>query len=163
MSKDYRNNLLALIHIAKKDLNMPRDAYEELVQRVSSRDGLKGSTSCKNLGNNQLVNVLNELKSKGWQKQNKEKTVKRTFTKTSTNSQTRYLYRLFNMLYEYRVIHQEPKTACTSWCKKYFGVDKPEWLNTDIDLAINRAKQWGMRVAQEREDDEMYDNFKEAS
>lgn len=62
MKKPTRNQRLAAIHVAKKTLGLDDDTYRDLLAQVT------GERSAKQLGDEQLIDVLKRLESLGFTK-----------------------------------------------------------------------------------------------
>ena len=53
-----RKQMLAKIHVAKKQLGLDDDTYRDFLQGVTERDGEGGKRSCKEMDESDLHNVL---------------------------------------------------------------------------------------------------------
>lgn len=123
-------DMLAKIHIAKKDLALDDDAYRGLLQRVA------GVGSARDLSDRQADSVIAELKRLGW----KPKAATRA---PSQRADLRKLYALWGAL------HAGPldRDALRSWVAARFKVSAPEFLKPDQTReAIEQLKAWQKRV-----------------
>ncbi|MFC5393132.1 phage protein GemA/Gp16 family protein [Bosea vestrisii] len=123
-------DMLAKIHIARKDLALDDDAYRGLLQRVA------GVGSARDLSDRQADSVIAELKRLGW----KPKAATRA---PSQRADLRKLYALWGAL------HAGPldRDALRRWVAARFKVSAPEFLKPDQTReAIEQLKAWQKRV-----------------
>ncbi len=123
-------DMLAKIHIARKDLALDEDAYRGLLRRVA------GVASSRDLSDRQADAVITELKRLGW----KPKAATRALAQ---RPDLRKLYALWGAL------HAGPldRDALRSWVAARFRVSAPEFLKPhQIREAIEQLKAWQKRV-----------------
>ncbi|MXV43931.1 DUF1018 domain-containing protein [Saccharibacter sp. 17.LH.SD] len=66
-SRQDQKRLLALVHIAKKDLALEDESYRSLLHRIAGQNSARGMTE------KQLNDVLAEFKRLGWEKSPRKK------------------------------------------------------------------------------------------
>lgn len=124
-------DMLAKIHIARKDLALDEDAYRGLLQRVA------GVGSARDLSDRQADAVIAELKRLGWKP-------KASARPPAQRADLRKLYALWG------AIHAGPldRQALRAWVKsRRFGVSAPEFLRPEQTReAIEQLKAWQKRV-----------------
>ena len=140
MSADVRKNLIAIVHIAKKDLSLHDESYRAILQRAT------GERSCKDCNVPQLGQALDALRRfavssgqrDGWRKPSKRK-------------QVRLIFALWWELGRGGKL----RTPMTEWngCLRKFvmretGVEDPEWLPPELaSKVITILKNWNRRPA----------------
>jgi phage gp16-like protein len=123
-------DMLAKIHIARKDLALDEDAYRGLLQRVA------GVASARDLTDRQADAVIAELKRLGW-----KPTV--SARPPAARADLRKVYALWGAL------HAGPlnRDALRQWVRNRFGVSAPEFLKpAQAREAIEQLKAWQKRV-----------------
>lgn len=134
-----RQNALAKIHIAKKDLCLDDDTYREVLQRLC------GVASAKELTDRQLGRVLAEFRRLGWKpKAPKPQTVSLRLP------QLRKINLLWSRLLEsgaIRAVGTAGRSPLLSFVEKQTGVARLEWLSVaQAGQIIEALKAWGKRV-----------------
>lgn len=134
--KSFRQNNLAKIHIAKKDLAMDDDTYQLLLER------LFGVSSAKGLSDRQQGKLLGELRRLGW----RPKPAKATVVPLRL-PQLRKIRLLWMRLIEAGALRSIEDSALTTFVKKQVGVERLEWLSVaQASQIIEALKAWGRRV-----------------
>ncbi len=123
VTKDSRASLLAKLHIAKKELGLDDDLYRSMLERVT------GKRSAAKLSIKELVSMVEEMKSKGWQA-----TTKPTYgRKPVVCPDGRALLRKIEALL---ADDKKPWSYAEGIAKRMFGVEKLEWCNAEQLRAI---------------------------
>jgi len=139
LPEDLRRNLLAKIHIAKKQLGLEEDAYRSLLKQVT------GKESAKDLKAGELVKVLEEFGSLGFRVQGKPspQTSPRgrgSQTKGKLSPQTRdknplektqvdKIRALWIEGYQVGVIKNRYEEGLNGFVRRMFKVERVEWLS----------------------------------
>jgi hypothetical protein len=141
-----RKRLIAMIHIAKKDLGLNREEYEAVLE------GATGETSCTKLNPQQLWEVLRSFENLGWKRkikrttQRQGKAVVRRFDPKNNDPRLSKIWKLWYLLAD-AGITQRSAGALNKFIKRQTGIDKMEWLETDQDFGavIEALKSWYTR------------------
>lgn len=139
MKNPLRNNDLAQIHIAKKDLAMTDDTYRALLERIT------GKTSTKAMNISERVKVLNEFKRLGWSpKSAKAK------GKQYAQPHSRKLIMLWKELYQTGHVQNKTNAAMELWVRNETGKASPDWLTpAEAARLIEALKTWAKRPVKE--------------
>jgi phage gp16-like protein len=130
-----RRSLLAMVHIAKKDLGLDDDTYRDVLRRVT------GASSSKALSEHELERVVAEFRRKGW--------TPKTRTKSSKPA-IRLIWALWREMRRSRV-HDGDAAALRTFVHRMTGVSDPEWLAPEqATTVIEALKQWRSRATRER-------------
>ncbi len=145
--RNNRNNDLAMIHIAKKDLDMDDDTYRSLLMRVTGRD------STANMSIGQRGMVLQEMQAKGWQATRKRAVASKKHHYKHPTSRL--------MIVLWKKLHTAGKLECGSnkcfeaWVANQVrpeGADLPISKNPDTlapneaNAMIEQLKRWEKRI-----------------
>lgn len=123
-------DMLAKIHIAKKELRLDEDAYRGLLQRVG------GVASSRDLSEKAAEAVIAEMKRLGW----KPKVSTRP---PAARADLRKLYALWGALHA----GEADREGLRSWVQTRFKVSAPEFLKPEkCREAIEQLKAWQKRV-----------------
>lgn len=123
-------DMLAKIHIARKDLALDEDAYRGLLRRVG------GVESARDLSDRKADAIIAELKRLGWKP-------RASARPPAERADLRKLYALWGAL------HAGPldRDALRSWVATRFKVSAPEFLKpAQTREAIEQLKAWQKRV-----------------
>lgn len=134
-----RNNDLAMIHIAKKDLGLDDDTYRDMlwtVARVRSSADLDFSSRIK---------VLEHLKSRGFKP--KQATKAKQKAPLSNEPQHKMIRGLWLELHAVGTVLDPSEQAISRFIKNQTKIDRIEWLSTaQASQIIERLKQWLARA-----------------
>ena len=114
-----RNALLAKVHIAKKETAMDDGAYRALLFRIT------GKHSCSKMTDDQLVNVVSEFRTKGFQS---KKSGNKKFFKASKKAYVRKIYRQWTVLEDMGAVREPGRKGLF----KFISQQLPETRNTNI-------------------------------
>ncbi|ARA75085.1 GemA protein [Pectobacterium brasiliense] len=134
-----KNQLIKLIHIAKRNLQLDDDTYRQLLITVT------GKSSTRDMTVPQLDNVLNAMKKRGF----KIKAAKKaSSTRPLDDSpQSRKIRSLWLAMADAGIIRDRSEAALARWVKRETGVDSLQWLNSEqASVIIEKLKQWQRRV-----------------
>lgn len=134
-----KNQLIKLIHIAKRDLQLDDDTYRQLLITVT------GKSSTRDMIVPQLDTVLGAMKKHGF----KIKAVKKAnSTRPLDDSpQSRKIRALWLEMADAGIIRDRSEAALARWVKRETGVDSLQWLNSEqASVIIEKLKQWQRRV-----------------
>lgn len=123
-------DMLAKIHIARKDLALDDEAYRGLLRRVG------GVESARDLSDRKADAVIAELKRLGWKP-------KASARPPAERADLRKIYALWGAL------HSGPldRDALRKWVQRRLGVSAPEFLKpAQAREAIEQLKAWQKRV-----------------
>lgn len=128
--------LLAKIHIAKKDLGLDDDTYRAVLRRVTGRDSAKGLTAGR------LIAVIEEFKRLGWQPPTRGGS-----RPLGDGVQEAKIRALWLALWNMGAVENPSEAALGVYVKRIAGVDAPRFLRAnDARRVIETLKQWGARV-----------------
>jgi len=118
-----RNGLLARIHIAKKDLCLDDDAYQDCLMAATGKDSAAVMTLT------QLHQALDHFKSKGWKAKKKK-----SFRRSSKNADVRLIYALWWDLHAKGKLDcdkSQLRAALQKFVVRMTGIENPEWISGD--------------------------------
>jgi len=139
-AKPHRNNQLAMIHIAKKELGLDDDTYRAVISQASN-----GRTnSAGDLDYAERNKLLEHLKGRGW----KNKAPKPQQTRAlATDDQSRKIRALWLELKELGGIENSSEAALAAFVKRLTNVNALQWLSTaQASMVIESLKKWVSRV-----------------
>lgn len=127
-----RRSWLALIHLARKQLAIPEDAYRDLLQRVT------GKRSAADLSPTQLRAVGTELRRLGFTDRPK---------RTLREGQHRKILVLWRALAKAGAVKDGSGRALDAFVRRQTGVERLEWLDAaQSNRVIEALKSWGKRI-----------------
>ncbi len=132
-----RKELLAKIHVAKKQMGLDDDTYRDLLERAT------GQRSAAGLTDRQLVGVLDALKASGWQAPVRKP--------TSSKPPVAKVLALWADMCAQGIPRDKSDAALTAFVKRMAGVDRPEWLTpAQASKVIEGLKAWRARELSRR-------------
>lgn len=138
-----RLRLIKLIHIARRELQLDEETYRLM---LSSMPGLDGATSTASLSVPNLVQVLEQLKRKGFR-------VRPTATgkrPRAADGRSRKIRSLWLSLRDAGALRDPSEEALVKFVKGVTGAAALQWLTkAQASLVIEQLKQWLQRVEQE--------------
>jgi len=130
-----RREMLAKIHLAKRDLALDEDSYRALVLRVTR---CASSADCTRP---QLVALLAEFKRLGWGAPRQ----------VSTKAHVRKLFALWRAMCEAGIPDKPTAAGLKAFVARMTGVDDPEWLDAAQGRKVIEAlKAWQARETEKR-------------
>ena len=149
MGDPIRTHELALIHMAKKELAMPEDAYRGLISRCSG-----GRTdSSAELQAAERYQVIEHLRRSGFKPRSAARPSPRG---EDARQQARKLRALWLSLYELGVARSPDDHALAGFVMRHTGIEVLRWNRAeDLGLAIECLKGWCRRVGYKPEASKM--------
>ncbi|HBR97683.1 MAG TPA: regulatory protein GemA [Gammaproteobacteria bacterium] len=145
-----RNNDLAKIHIAKKDLCLSDDDYRAVLWAVCR---VRSSAALDVAGRGKL---LQHFKSRGWKPQ------RRRVGPKSKRGAVDKIRALWITMSQQGIVRDASETALSAFIEKTTakhndgrGIQQAEWLRTEPELAsfvIEQLKQWQRRELRKRKE-----------
>ncbi|GAO72707.1 gp16 family protein [Comamonas sp. E6] len=134
--KEYRNRLIKLIQVARRDLNLDEPNYRAILFAQG------GDESLAALPIDGMQKVLDYLKAQGFKVR---KT--RTDRKQATGIDARKVRALWLFLHELGAVHDPSEAALTAYVKRMVKVDDVQWMRSGrrVETVIESLKKWAMR------------------
>lgn len=132
--KDYRRKWLAKIHIAKKELGLSDDEYQDIIRQIS------GSKSAGDLTDSQLHDLLDRFHALGWRPR---------FRRRQTRPLPSMVWKaraLWLELHAMGVVKNPDWTALARFCKRMTGAQDLRQLDVrQGTIVIEALKSWLQR------------------
>jgi len=149
--KASRNRLIALIHVAKKELALNEESYRALL------DGATGKTSLKEMGNKDLKAVIERFKEFGFKKSKPKRAGKR---KMAAGVQASLIRALWLSLYQLGQVRDPSEEAIAAYVRRMAKVDAVQFLTpSKADAVIAGLRSWMKRAGYERPGEQEYKVF----
>ncbi len=137
-----RRNLLARVHIARKELGLDEETYRAVLRRVAD------AASAADMSNDDLERVLAEFRRLGWRPQRAE-----GWRPKSPKPWVRKVYALWGEAKRTGAFRDRRRSALRAFVKRQTGCDDPEWLTPQqaekvieaFKAMIARAREKGER------------------
>ncbi|MBG6240714.1 MAG: regulatory protein GemA [Candidatus Symbiopectobacterium sp. Dall1.0] len=134
-----KHQLIKLIHIAKRDLQLDDDTYRQLLITVT------GKASTRDMTVPQLDTVLGTMKKRGFRIKTAKKA--KSTRPLDASPQSRKIRALWLEMDDTGIIRDRSEAALAHWVKRETGVDSLQWLNSEqACVIIEKLKQWQRRV-----------------
>lgn len=166
-SKEYRNSLIKLIQVAKRDLNLDETNYRAILFAQGGNESLAAMPI------DGMKKVLDYLKAQGFKVRKTKTDRKQASGKDASKVRALWLF-----LHELGAVRDPSEAALTAYVKRIAKVDDVQWMRGDRgvktaagpefkarqDLVIETLKSWAMRYlpqaveALKTEVREKYDN-----
>lgn len=135
-----RNNDLAMIHIAKKDLGLDDDTYRDMLWTVAR------VRSSKDLDFSSRIKVLEHLKARGFKPKQAAKAKQKA--PLSNEPQHKMIRGLWLELHAVGTVLDPSEQAISRFIKNQTKIDRIEWLSTSqASQIIEILKQWLARAS----------------
>jgi len=140
------DKLKAQIHIAKKELALDDDTYRHMLMQVT------GKTSCGEMTERQLRQVVRSLKAKGWKPRSNQKTRRKVSPPSrqknpGEKSQADKIRALWIDMHQSGCLQDGSEKALGRYCHRMVGKYSPDWLNAyEASRVIESLKQWRQRM-----------------
>lgn len=132
-SQQRRKSMLAMVHIAIKDLRMADDDYQQIVFDKTGKTSLEGATEA------QVGKVLDVMKAKGFKPLPSKK-------KVAANPMAQKARIMWESLYHLNAIHNPAYEAFETWACERLGCTKLQWARqSDGFRIIEPLKDWAKR------------------
>ena len=133
--KEYRNGLIRLIQVARRDLNLDETNYRAILFAQGGNESLAAMSI------DGMKKVLDYLKAQGFKVR---KT--RTDRKQATGKDASKVRALWLFLHELGAVHDPSEAALTSYVKRIAKVDDVQWMRGErVEVLIETLKKWCMR------------------
>jgi phage gp16-like protein len=120
-----RRNLLARIHIARKEMGLDEETYRDLLRRET------GASSAAALDDAGLEKALAAFRRMGWRP--------RRWRPASRKPWVRKVYALWGEAKRAGVFRDRRRSALRAFCKRQTGVEDPEWLTPQQAARVTEA------------------------
>ena len=135
----YRNSLIKLIHVARRDLNLDETNYRAILFAQGGNESLSAMPV------DGMKKVLDYLKAQGF----KVRTTK-TDRKQATGKDASKVRALWLFLHELGAVRDPSEAALTAYVKRIAKVDDVQWMRgVRVESVIESLKQWCMRFLPE--------------
>jgi hypothetical protein len=129
-----QRKLVAKVHIAKKELGLDDDVYQDVLQKVT------GLASTRDMSDRQLEATLAEFKRLGWV----PKTAKGK--RPSAKPQIRFIWSLWAEMCRLGIPKDPTRAGLRAFVLRNTHVSDPEWLNpTQASAILTGLKAWKLR------------------
>ena len=133
--KEYRNGLIRLIQVARRDLNLDETNYRAILFAQGGNESLAAMPI------DGMKKVLDYLKAQGF----KVRTTK-TDRKQATGKDASKVRALWLFLHELGAVRDPSEAALTAYVKRIAKVDDVQWMRGGrVEFVIETLKQWCMR------------------
>lgn len=127
-----RRRLIAMIHVARKQLALDEDTYRDVLERVT------GKRSSGELTAGELGRVVDALKDLGF-------TPKRTAPR-SKKGHVRKVWVMWGQLEDRGLLRNPGRASLRAFVKRMTGIEDPEWLTPEqANVVIESLKAWRRR------------------
>ena len=135
-----RKDMLAKIHIAKKDLGLTRDSYEAVLQRIT---GFRSAADCSNA---QLDKLLTEFRRLGFRPKAKRKRAGRNRA-LADQPLARKVRALWLSLWNLGEVEDSSEDALAAFVRRQTGLDDTRFMRVDdANKVIEALKAWCERA-----------------
>ncbi|WP_218241557.1 gp16 family protein [Comamonas fluminis] len=147
-SKEYRNGLIKLIHVARRDLNLDETNYRAILFAQGGNESLSAMPI------DGMKKVLDYLKAQGFK-------VRKTSTdrKQATGIDASKVRALWLFLHELGAVRDPSEAALTAYVKRIAKVEDLQWMRgmrlvasgnrqmfkARVEVVIETLKKWAMR------------------
>ena len=133
--KEYRNGLIRLIQVARRDLNLDETNYRAILFAQGGNESLAAMPI------DGMKKVLDYLKAQGF-KVRKTKTDR----KQATGKDASKVRALWLFLHELGAVRDPSEAALTAYVKRIAKVDDVQWMRgVRVEIVIETLKKWCMR------------------
>ncbi|EBW7037438.1 DUF1018 domain-containing protein [Salmonella enterica subsp. enterica serovar Bonariensis] len=139
-----RDKLISTIHVARRELRLDEDTYKDALRAVT------GKTSCRDMTQAELSNVLAAFKKRGFKVRSKPQN--RALKPATVTAKIRAIWRLMHVQ---GFLGSDSEAALNAWVRKQTasanggeGVANYQWLERELALAsdvLERLKRWHRR------------------
>jgi hypothetical protein len=134
-----RPGLIALVHIARKDLGLDEETYRAVLEEVTGRScptqlRRSSASACTDA---ELSRVVDHFRSLGW-------TPKRR--PVSKNGHVRKVWAVWQELVDQGAVRTPTREALRAFVRRMTGVEDPEWLTSrQANVVVEGLKAWAAR------------------
>jgi len=135
-----RQNLIRLIHVAKRELAMDDDSYRAMLGAVT------GQASSAKLSVPQLERVLAHVKKCGFTIKHKS-SPNRLSRPIAQDAQSKKIRALWLDLHHSGIVRDASEAALSTYVKRITGIDALQWLDIEQSShVIETLKKWRYRT-----------------
>lgn len=143
-----RQQLIRLIHVGKRDLQVDDDSYRAILRQVA------GKASAADLTIPELDRVLQHMKRCGFKVRHKTTPARSPRPALSRalaqDAQSTKIRALWLMLHELGAVKNPSEAALAAYVKRITKVEALQWIDGEqADQLIETLKKWAMRVLPE--------------
>ncbi len=140
--KPYKNQLIKLIHVAKRSLALDDADYRAMLEAQT------GKTSCSDMSMSQLEAVAEHLRSRGFADRPGGKAAARPTQKLADDPQSKLIRHLWLKLRDMAGgVRNGSELALAAYVKRQTGIERLEWLTThQAAKVIEALKRWVKRL-----------------
>lgn len=134
-----RNKLIALIHVAKRELSLNEDNYRAVLMGATDKDSLRSMSLTE------LETVITALKKHGFKKKNK---AKRAGSRKMANTEQAKLIRAHWLsLYHLGEVRDPSERAMQAYVKRMVRIEDLKWLDFKAaDTVLGGLRDWMKRA-----------------
>lgn len=133
--KTYRNKLITLVHVAKRDMALDEEAYRAILVAQGGGDSLSAMTI------ESINKVLTYMKAQGFRLRKTK-----TDRKQAVGPDAKKIRALWLFLHELGAVKDPSEAALLAYVRRMGKVDAIEWLpGHKIEIVIESLKKWAMR------------------
>ncbi|ARU23630.1 hypothetical protein RSSE_c3247 [Ralstonia solanacearum] len=133
-----RQQLIRLIHVAKRELAMAEDTYRSILLQVGKK------ASAADLSVPELEKVLEHLKQCGFKVRSNKST-----RGQADDSQSRMIRGLWLELAQRGIVKNASEEALAAFAKRMTGVEALQWLSSaQASRVIEQLKKWRNRTTE---------------
>lgn len=124
-----RRDLLAMLHIAKKELALDDETYRDALEQAT------GHRSARDLSERQLGQAIDAMKARGFRPKRK--------APRSDDPHVRKIWALWRQLGDDGYLRTPDRPALRAFVKRMTGVENPDWLTqAQANRVIEALKAW---------------------
>lgn len=139
-SKRRRIQLIQLIHVAKRDLQLDDQTYQAILQQYGT------SSSSADLSIPTLEKVLEHMKRAGFKVRSKTKSKPEKSRALAQDGESRKIRALWLFMHDLGIVRDASEKALASYVRRLTRVEALQWLSDEQTLlVIESLKKWAMR------------------
>lgn len=140
MSSTDRARLIRLIHVARRELQMPEDSYRNVLRTVARKD------SAADMNIRQLQDVLDHLKKAGFKVRQAAAAPARQSRPLASDPDHKKIRAIWLMLADMGVVRDPSERALAAYCRRLTRVEALQWINAaQAHKLIESLKKWALR------------------
>ena len=134
--KEYRAQLIKLIQVARRDLNLDEPSYRAILFAQGGNESLAA------LPIDGMQKVLDYLKAQGFKVRSTKADRKQASGKDASKVRALWLF-----LHELGAVRDPSEAALTAYVKRIVKVDDLQWMRSGrrVEMVIESLKKWAMR------------------
>lgn len=133
-----RRALLAMVHIARKDLHLDEETYRLVLEKVA------GKSSAAALSEQDLGKVIDHFRGRGWAPKPKGRGASRP--RPSDSKHVRKIWSIWGEMCRRGLVRTPTRAALRAFVERMTGVADPEWLSpSQANRVVEGLKAWRER------------------